>query len=339
MKNKINNYVQLVHALTGQEVFMPVDDEEYSFVSVSSGEEEYEEEVMEEESEYVEAESMSVEADDYLLESVRSEASSKDLKIENIALLKDIPEAPSSLPVDNAPPPTPSQIIRKLKATLVQTTMCQIRNTKQRSATKKAGDNNWSYDLARRRLDRELRRIQTRRAYRDAVERLPALTQTIQDEKKSDLESSLPDSNTTPQEASLSEKLAENDEKVVRDAASKSSELQRQLSRRGSLSGSVFAGLLHNLERLPPGSRVSGSTASSQRESLTPKSRKKYRSDQRLQAILNKHHKHLKQEKARLQTINVRETDDSQSELSPNSPKKATLKTITSQSELPPLSP
>jgi len=170
MRDKINNYVQLVHALTGQEVIMPIANDEYSFVSVSS--DEYEELVLlddDETIEYVEVEDLS----DVLLESDRIDDPTPhgtQLKIENLDLVRE----DSLGSVNDPPPPTPSGIIRKLKAALVQAGMCQIRNTK-RKFNKRISSNNWSYDMARRRLDRELRRIQKRRAYIDATERLPTL--------------------------------------------------------------------------------------------------------------------------------------------------------------------
>ncbi|KAL3939398.1 MAG: hypothetical protein SGBAC_005866 [Bacillariaceae sp.] len=294
MKNKINNYVQLVNALTGQEVFMPVEDDAYSFVSISSEEndEAYDDEIDEEDEiiEYVDEELVEDDDDD-------------PMTIENIELMVEIPDAPP--PVDNAPPPTPSQIIRKLKATLVEAGMCQIRNTKRKSANnKRLGDQNWSYDMAKRRLDRELKRIQKRRAYRDAVEQLPALAQKIQEDNDADVSPATV--TAVPETASLAAALAEPDAGAVRDAATATSTatarsrpstllLQRQLSRRGSLSGSVFAGLLKTLDesKLPSGSPSAQKRASQARS-------KKYRSDERLQAILRKHHTNLKQEKAKL---------------------------------------
>lgn len=299
MKNKINNYVQLVNALTGQEVFMPVEDDAYSFVSISSEEndEEYDDEI-DEEDEIIE----------YIDEELVEDDDEGPATIENIELIVEIPDAPP--PVDNAPPPTPSQIIRKLKATLVEAGMCQIRNTKRKSANKRLGDQNWSYDMAKRRLDRELKRIQKRRAYRDAVEQLPALAQKIQEDNDADASPATATAAAVPETPSLTAALAEPDAGVVRDAATATAStsppktarsrpstllLQRQLSRRGSLSGSVFAGLLKTLDesKLPSGSPSAQKRASQARS-------KKYRSDERLQAILRKHHTNLKQEKAKL---------------------------------------
>ncbi|CAJ1959478.1 unnamed protein product [Cylindrotheca closterium] len=324
MKNKINNYVQLVHALTGQEVFMPVEDDAYSFVSVSSAGEEAEfddDYDDDDEIEYIEVEEelLSVDEDDGGgADDVRLDPESAN------GLRIDIPEAPAPPPVDHAPPPTPSQIIRKLKATLVEAGMCQIRNTKRKSVKRSGDSNNWSYDMAKRRLDRELRRIQKRRAYRDAVENLPALTESmVQEDKQEHDDSSLSklpaaatSSDGVPKKAMLAEKRTEPGATIGRDASSSTGpsvqaarpstlQLQRQLSRRGSLSGSVFAGLLHTLDvnKRPPSA---GSTPTA----AGTATKRAYRSDQRLQAILKKHHTNLKEEKARI-------LSDSQSELPP----------------------
>jgi hypothetical protein len=282
LRDKINNYVQLVNALTGQEVMLPVDNDEYSFESVSS--EQYEDLLVEEGS--IESLIDSADEDEWDYESVEDEHENEhekehgkehgneheqipgpppaeaidedgvgEGKIENMEFLKNAS-------VDDIPPPTPSQIIRKLKATLVYAGMEQIKLVRRKSV-KRLGANNWSYDMAKRRLDRELKRIGKRKAYRDAIQRLPAVSNNIEEEKESDL--------LSPQPSPKRSVEATVDPKGRR------------------LSGSVFVSLLKTLElsKKPLGST---SGQSPPEKSLNFKMS---RSDQRLQAILQKHHDSL----------------------------------------------
>jgi uncharacterized protein YaiL (DUF2058 family) len=186
--------------------------------------------------------------------------------------------------VDDMPPPTPSQIIRKLKATLVHAGMEQIKLVRRKSV-KRLGGNNWSYDMAKRRLNRELKRIGKRKAYRDAIQRLPAVTNNIEEEKESDLMSPQPAPKRTAEEAGNA---------VM---ATVDPQARNSLTR---LSGSVFVGLLKTLEI---SKKPRGSTSGLSPAGKSPKVHLS-RSDQRLQAILQKHHNSLMNKKEKMQQSN-----------------------------------
>jgi hypothetical protein len=193
-------------------------------------------------------------------------------KIENMNFVKNAS-------VDDIPPPTPSQIIRKLKATLVHAGMEQIKLVRRKSV-KRLGANNWSYNMAKRRLNRELKRIGKRKAYRDAIQMVPALANNIEEEKESDL---------------MSPQLAP--KRTVEEAGSAvtASVDPKARNSRTSLSGSVFVGLLKTLElsKKP----LCSTSGLSQKVQMS-------RSDQRLQAILQKHHHSLMNKKEKIQQSN-----------------------------------
>jgi hypothetical protein len=151
MRDKLNNYVQLVAALTGEEVFLPLDDDEYTFVSISSGEDEEEciiEYIDEDEWDY---EPIHDEEEHPFsgMEEEGEEISSSETLTENYVIVENMP-------------PTPSQIIRKVKADLVEAGIENRRLGLKRKKSRRLNGNNWTYDMARRRLKRELIRIKRR---------------------------------------------------------------------------------------------------------------------------------------------------------------------------------
>lgn len=280
MRDRINNYVQLVAALTGEEVLLPMDDDEYTFVSVSSGHESLAsdfEEGDEGEIEYI------LDEEDWEYESVGSDDEGETDKgqiEERVArALHSIEEGPediSPMPppppppptqksVDDTAPPTPSQIIRKLKATLAQAGMEQQKFKKKKS--RRLDGSNWSYDMARRRLKRELNRVHMRKAYRDAIRTLPPLSRSISEEK---LENSKEASPTVSMEETKRLKVMETTKTSAATTANNTA----------PASGTVFVNLLKTLEQ-------------ARKPSETRRGKKISRSDERLQAILQKHHHSL----------------------------------------------
>jgi hypothetical protein len=287
MRDKLNNYVQLVAALTGEEVFLPLDDDEYTFVSISSGEDE-EECIIE-----------YIDEDEWDFESINDE------EIETLSRIKETPiaeieniEVVKNCTLDDDVPHTPSQIIRKLKATLVEAGIEQRRLRQKKRISRSLNDRNWSYDMARRRLKRELTRVQMRKAYRDATQNLSPISMSIEEEKDKKMQS--------PQavNATSSSTLP-----VHQLSSSKKSDTR--------LSGTVFVSLLKSLEL----SRKTGPGADTKV--------KMSRADQRLQTILQRHHHSLmnKKEKMNIST--------SPFPSPPSSPNNA-LETQTMQALVPP---
>lgn len=267
MRDKLNNYVQLVAALTGQEVFLPVDDDEYTFVSVSD------DELYDEESvtsvEYI------IDEDEWDFESVNDEhGEQQDGTRLSLIIEGEDAEEPTTSPIENIElvgdtpadqiPPTPSQIIRKVKASLVEAGIEQRRLKKRKS--RRLNGNNWTYDMARRRLKRELNRVHMRKAYKDAIHDLPTVTRSIQEEKEQDIQSSQKPATTKPTTTKAETRLT----------------------------GTVFVGLLKSLEvsRKPSSKDQNGEKV------------KMSRSDQRLQAILQKHHHSLMNKKEKMNMNN-----------------------------------
>lgn len=326
MRDKINNYVQLVAALTGEEVMLPMDDDEFTFVSVSSGHEslasDYDEEEVGPDFEYV------LDEDEWEYESVGSNEGDGDADYDKVGhttsscsssstssrlgALDSIEEGPddvSPIPppppppppkqnskiVDETAPPTPSQIIRKLKVTLVQAGMEQRRLKKKKSRRLDGG--NWSYDMARRRLKRELNRVQMRKAYRDAIRTLPPLARSISEEKLEDLKPSSEEDGTKEATATQSTTNKPSSSSSSSEGNNTNTNNNSQLPS-AAASGSVFVNLLKTLEqtRKPTG----GSAASSSTTARVKMSR----SDERLQAILQKHHHNLMNKKEKMNMSN-----------------------------------
>eukprot|EP00980_Cylindrotheca_fusiformis_P013407 scaffold3416_cov120-Cylindrotheca_fusiformis.AAC.5 len=307
MRDKINNYVQLVNALTGQEVMLPADTDEYSFVSVDDDSEDYEEEY---EEEYIDDdddwdyESIEDDNDDnnnngfsgpppppVAAASASQEAAvgddanvEEEGKIENMDFVQQQQQQ-----VDAIPPPTPSQIIRKLKATLVYAGMEQIKLRRRRSVRRlggggSGGNNYWSFDVAKRKLNREMKRIEKRKAYRDAIESLvPGGVGMITAEEEEKEEVSSP-----PQPVS-------DGKSILMDESEKNGQ-----------SGSIFMGLLKTLEtskrRLPAAEPTSTTSRRSINNASANPSQMMSRSDQRLQAILQKHHHNLMDQKEKIRS-------------------------------------